>query len=168
MDRRKFLSAVAAGAGAIAGLAAGVPLVGRLVSAARMPREEADAFQSVGSIDALVIGQPVRVAIPVSVRDGWEVREQVRAAWAIRTGENEAKVLSVVCPHLGCSVQWSGPRSEFGCPCHDSGFAADGARRHGPARRGLDALPTRLVGRDLQVQWVDYVANVAEKRPVGA
>jgi Rieske Fe-S protein len=68
-------------------------------------------------------------------------------------------VLSSVCPHEGCNVSWRDDTGGFYCPCHDSYFAPDGARLSGPARRGLDPLPTREENGMLQVQYQTFVNN---------
>lgn len=167
MDRRSFLSFLTVASGAVAGALVGVPLVGRVLAPLRKAPAADDGYHSLGALDSFEPGKPVRVTFPVTVRDGWDVTTQERAAWVVKGSDGRVAVLSTVCPHLGCSVKWEARKDEFGCPCHESGFAATGERRHGPARRGLDALPTRVVGNDLQVRWVDYVANVAEQRPVG-
>ncbi|MBU0513904.1 MAG: Rieske 2Fe-2S domain-containing protein [Proteobacteria bacterium] len=48
--------------------------------------------------------------------------------------------LKLVCPHLGCRPRWQAGQNLFVCPCHGSLFAPDGARRRGPATRGLTRL----------------------------
>ena len=168
MDRRSFLSFLTVAAGAVGGALVGVPLVGRLVAPLRPadPSQADDGWHSLGKLSSFEAGRPTRVTFPVTARDGWAVTTQERAAWVVRDGD-ATRVLSTVCPHLGCSVKWAAPKKEFGCPCHESGFAPWGERLHGPARRGLDELPTRIVGDDVQIRWVEYVANVADKRPVG-
>jgi cytochrome b6-f complex iron-sulfur subunit len=51
-------------------------------------------------------------------------------------------VISAVCPHLGCTVQWR--ETEFDCPCHGSRFRPDGSVLSGPAPRGLSWLDTGI------------------------
>jgi len=49
--------------------------------------------------------------------------------------ESTFHVISAVCTHLGCTVQWRG--EEFDCPCHGSRFRPDGNVIGGPAPRPL-------------------------------
>ena len=48
------------------------------------------------------------------------------------------RALSLVCPHLGCTVKVAG--GGFECPCHGSQFDADGGLLRGPAREPLEEL----------------------------
>ena len=166
MDRRRFLALVAVASGAIASAAVGIPIIGQLLAPLRRkavaPGED---FQSLGPLTSFPEGTPQRVALSVVVEDGWETSRQDRSAWVVREGE-KVRVLSTVCPHLGCSVKWEAPAGAFKCPCHESAFSPEGAYKHGPARRSMDELPTRISAGDVQARWVDYVANVAERRPV--
>lgn len=50
------------------------------------------------------------------------------------------RVLSALCPHLGCTVQPAG--GGFACPCHGSTFTLSGGLTQGPALSDLDQLPT--------------------------
>jgi len=50
-------------------------------------------------------------------------------------------VISAICTHLGCTVQWRG--SEFDCPCHGSRFTPNGIVISGPAPRPLSWFDTR-------------------------
>lgn len=49
--------------------------------------------------------------------------------------EGSFHVISAVCTHLGCTVQWR--EREFECPCHGSHFLPDGTVVSGPAPRPL-------------------------------
>ncbi len=98
------------------------------------------------------------------------VAEQV-AGWAKSLAEHSVyilpgkdnQVLSAVCPHEGCEVSWRDDKNVFSCPCHDSNFAADGSRIDGPARRGLDPLPSRVADGKLQVQYQSFINNTQER-----
>jgi Rieske Fe-S protein len=46
-------------------------------------------------------------------------------------------MLSPVCPHMGCQVNWNDLGKSWDCPCHGSRFHADGSYIEGPALQGL-------------------------------
>ena len=50
---------------------------------------------------------------------------------------NLIKVVSGVCTHLGCTVQWTAERDRWECPCHGSIFNRNGKVVKGPARNPL-------------------------------
>ena len=52
------------------------------------------------------------------------------------------KALSLVCPHLGCSVNMSD--EGFTCPCHGSRFYPDGSLRNGPASHPLASMKVEV------------------------
>ncbi len=58
--------------------------------------------------------------------------------------EDDFHVVSAVCSHLGCTVQWKQDKGEFACPCHGSRFRADGSNFAGPAPRPLAWYATTL------------------------
>lgn len=94
------------------------------------------------------------------------------AGWSVTVEEQQVFVLpqnrqtlSSMCPHEGCNVVWRDETNNFFCPCHDSSFAANGERVSGPARRGLDPLPTREKDGVLQVQYQTFVNNIEERVP---
>ena len=167
MDRRRFLSLTTAAASAVTGVLLGIPLVGRLLAPLSSGGSGPSPWRAVGTLKAFGLNTPVRVAFPVLVQDGWVQKTTQQAAWVVRTGEKAVRVLSTVCPHLGCSVNWKAEHDEFACPCHDSGFSKDGARQHGPARRGLDELPVRLVGDQVEIRWLEFEPGIEERRTVG-
>lgn len=53
------------------------------------------------------------------------------AAYRDETGE--LHMVSAVCPHLGCIVDWNEAEKSWDCPCHGSRFSCDGEILHGPA-----------------------------------
>lgn len=56
--------------------------------------------------------------------------------------EGGFKALSLVCTHLGCTVEDS-PEG-FACPCHGSRYDGAGAVRRGPASKPLRELRTEI------------------------
>jgi cytochrome b6-f complex iron-sulfur subunit len=52
------------------------------------------------------------------------------------------RVLSLVCPHLGCMVSES--EDGFTCPCHGSHFTSDGSLKKGPASHPLTTLEVEV------------------------
>lgn len=66
-------------------------------------------------------------------------------AYVVQPTKGQFKAFSAICPHAGCTVNFSG--SGFVCPCHGSQFdAATGAVLSGPASSGLPAIPITVVG----------------------
>jgi len=59
---------------------------------------------------------------------------------------NQFHVISAVCTHLGCTVEWKFKQDEFDCPCHGSKFKADGTAFAGPAPRPLSWYPLSVSG----------------------
>ena len=52
--------------------------------------------------------------------------------------ESGFSALSLVCTHLGCTVEQSA--DGFACPCHGSRFDSQGNMVHGPANKQLHSL----------------------------
>jgi Rieske Fe-S protein len=111
-----------------------------------------EAWLDVASLSELTGPQPVSRKIVAEQITGWAVATEEHSVFVLPAKNN--RVLSAVCPHEGCEVVWEQNGNRFSCPCHESYFAADGARLSGPARRGLDPLPTRVQDGKLQVQYV--------------
>ena len=60
----------------------------------------------------------------------------------VRKTSHGFQALSLVCPHLGCTVN-SNPEG-FACPCHGSRFSLDGSLQHGPASHSLKKLQVKV------------------------
>jgi cytochrome b6-f complex iron-sulfur subunit len=60
-----------------------------------------------------------------------------RRLFVVRDGD-DFHVISSVCTHLGCTVQWRLDERRFDCPCHGSRFREDGTVISGPAPRPLE------------------------------
>ena len=74
--------------------------------------------------------------------------------------DGQLKVLSAICPHLGCSISWQSAQDGFVCPCHGGKFAPDGTRISGPPPRGMDVLPHKVEDGKVLVNFQYFRSNV--------
>ncbi|MBU6411757.1 MAG: Rieske (2Fe-2S) protein [Verrucomicrobia bacterium] len=75
-------------------------------------------------------------------KDGVYAAFRSEGFFVIRRGE-KLMALSSICTHRACKVK-AEPDDSFYCPCHGSTFDAQGHVTHGPARRSLPDLQTRI------------------------
>ena len=134
---------------------------------------EAD-FLKVTTLDALPAdGTPLLVTVRADKQDAWS-RFPDRAIGAIYVrrlpeAETGPQAFNVVCPHLGCAVEFRPEQHDYFCKCHDSAFAFEnGAQEEGsPSARGLDTLPAELRNEDeVWVQFQNFHTGKKEKIPV--
>jgi len=119
-----------------------------------------NAWLDVASVSELSGPQPISRKIVAEQITGWAITTEEHNVFVLPAKNNQ--VVSAVCPHEGCEVAWERETNRFSCPCHESYFAADGSRLSGPARRGLDQLPTRVQDGTLQVQYQSFENNSTE------
>jgi len=113
-------------------------------------------------------GAPKKVAIVADQHDAWTLAKDVDlgAAWLVREGDG-VKAWSVVCPHLGCSVNVE-QGGGFGCPCHTSAFDKTGKKIAGPAPRDMDPLATKIENGFVYVQFARFRIGTEERVQVGS
>ncbi|HEX8846729.1 MAG TPA: Rieske 2Fe-2S domain-containing protein [Pyrinomonadaceae bacterium] len=107
--------------------------------------------------------KPIMRSIVTEHQAAWATTLEEHFVYVLPHKGNE--VLSGICPHEGCNVVWRAEANQFVCPCHDSYFAADGARLSGPSPRGLDPLEKQEKDGKLQVKYQSYVNNTEERIP---
>src|SRR5450432_2150005 len=56
---------------------------------------------------------PVQRSVTVEQLDGWRKTVSEKVVYVTKDGSGKLRVLSAICPHLGCSVQWLGAKSQF-------------------------------------------------------
>ena len=110
-----------------------------------------DRWLDVAPLNEIGGSQPVGRKVVAEHIAGWAITTEEHTVFVLPAKSNQ--VVSAICPHEGCEVLWNSQRNQFSCPCHESYFAADGARISGPAPRGLDPLPSRVQDGKLQVQY---------------
>ncbi len=154
-SRRGALSGLAKALAGLLGLGALAPLAGAFLHPLRRGVQSLRKPVKVASLADFPAQGPLRAEVVDEHHDAWMRTEQDRvgACWLRKDGA-EVRALSVVCPHLGCAVDWSPEEQRYRCPCHDARFDAAGKRLSGPAPRNMDELETRVDG-DGSV-WVTY------------
>lgn len=135
VTRRNLVLAAAWGAMAAVGGISGVAF-GRFM----MPNalEEPDPRVRIGGLDKY------REMNPGDVNEDYKNSGKF---WIIRE-EKESRIaaLSIICTHLGCVPSWLPNDRKFKCPCHGSGFKANGVNFEGPAPRPLERFKIFMDG----------------------
>jgi glycine/D-amino acid oxidase-like deaminating enzyme/nitrite reductase/ring-hydroxylating ferredoxin subunit len=67
-----------------------------------------------------------------------ELRGERVAAW--RSDAGKVTLLSPICTHMGCAVDWNDAESTWDCPCHGSRFKPNGDVLAGPAESPLEKV----------------------------
>ena len=89
-------------------------------------------------------------AVPVGKVASFTDPGSGQPAYVLHPSTADFVAFSAICPHAGCTVQYSAGNL-FICPCHGSQFNADtGAVLNGPATSGLRAIPV-VEGSDGQL-----------------
>ncbi len=78
------------------------------------------------------------------VETRFKERHGVWVVHGLYRGRRQIYALRTVCTHLGCITIWQENEQRFKCPCHGSGFYADGINFEGPAPRPLERFAIRL------------------------
>lgn len=150
--RRAFTSGVLV----TAGLAAGAyPLVQLGVN--RYATDPAQGPRMVRVLDLSSLPRagtpPVAVRVKSPVRDGWRIRDRETLVYVARENpENPTfTVMSALCSHAGCYVEFDRKAGEFLCPCHKGVFKRDGSVKDGPPTQPLARLPWELRADGLYV-----------------
>jgi Rieske Fe-S protein len=155
----------------ILGLMVAIPAFGYFFSPLRKRRgQNGSGLVDVGALSEFPVGQWRLRALEMNQEDGWKKTRVRHAIWVHREpGSQEPPVvLSSICPHLGCPINWHAEESRFFCPCHGGVFDATGKRVSGPPPRGMDRLNCEVRAGRLLVQWHDFKIGVAERVAVSA
>lgn len=81
---------------------------------------------------------------PNSVATKFKERYGVWVVHGEYRGTQQIFALRTACTHLGCITLWQPNEQRFKCPCHGSGFSADGINVEGPAPRPLERYAIRI------------------------
>lgn len=169
MERRGFAKRLASVI--IGGILGAVPLGSALAFLLDPLRRKSETagFLRVTSLDALPDGKPKKYQIVADRSDAWNFykNEPIGAVYLVRNGD-DVTAFQVICPHLGCFVDYEKASSSFKCPCHASTFKVDGSRDlianpKTPAARDLDSLEVSVRAGDVYVRYQKFQGHISEK-----
>lgn len=85
-----------------------------------------------------------RIGYPSDFGFGVDTKfQQQYRIWVVRNAE-KLFVIYARCTHLGCTPDWKPSENKFKCPCHGSGYTAEGINFEGPAPRPMDRAEVKL------------------------
>jgi Rieske Fe-S protein len=165
--RRGFLSTVTAALLAVIGLLMLIPAIRYLFAPLWRKRGAGGqpTFVDVGHLADIPIGEWRLVAVERLQEDGWRKSRTRYAVWVRRQGPGDEAitVLTSICPHLGCPINWHPDRSQFECPCHRGLFDSTGIIMGGPPPRSMDPLEFEVRAGRLWVRWQDFKIGVPDR-----
>lgn len=165
--RRSFLGALLMVGGSAVSALLAVPLV-RFALHPIFVKTTETSWSDIGSLPDLdLTAGPLRKAVQVEQRDGWRKMTSEQSVYVTRDANGKLRVLSSVCPHLGCTVPWQEEKKEFICPCHGAVFGPDGTYRGGPAPRGMDWLETKIDADRLYVRYRYFRQLIPTREVIG-
>jgi menaquinol-cytochrome c reductase iron-sulfur subunit len=147
VERRDFVTIVLAGLGSIIAGLVGLPALGYLIDPALRARKS-EAWIPLGKLENFEIGKPTLATFTRSKVNGWEKTVSSYGVFVLRKSDAEQFVLSNVCTHLSCRVNWNEEKKQYTCPCHDATFSLEGEVLGGPPPRPLD----RFEGEELKIE----------------
>jgi menaquinol-cytochrome c reductase iron-sulfur subunit len=152
----------AAGVGAVLS----IPLV-RFTLHPILAKTTETAWSDLGAAEEFAsITTPVKRLIKVEQRDGWRRVISEKSVYVTKSPDGRPRVLSSVCPHLGCAITWNESKTQFVCPCHVGIFAPDGALVSGPPPRAMDELETTVEDGQLKVKYQYFRQLVPTKEVI--
>lgn len=143
VDRRRFLSRVTIGIGAVLAAGWAIPGVAYVLSPARKEDGQAE-WIPLGSADKVEIGLPALFKATVTRASGWVTSEEEVAVYVVTDDGREYRGFSNICTHLGCRVRWVTEQDGFFCPCHNAVFGSDGEVVSGPPPAPLEEFPLKV------------------------
>jgi len=153
INRRSFLGVLLGFGTAVVGAALSIPLL-RVALHPLLSTTTRTDWSDIGKMDEFAsLSAPVKKLITVEQRDGWRKIISEKAIYILPGKNGAIRVLSPICPHLGCSIPWVEAKQQFICPCHTAIFTLDGTRVSGPAPRPMDDLESKVEEGVLKVRY---------------
>jgi len=166
-NRRSFLGALLGVGSVLVGGLLSVPLI-RFALFPLLRKTTELKSSPVGALSEFsTLTQPVMRTIQIEQVDGWRKAISEKAVYITKDQVGRLRVLTSVCPHLGCTVPWNKEKNQFVCPCHGATFMPDGTRISGPSQRGMDTLEMSVQDGQLLVRFQYFRQLVSDKEVIG-
>src|ERR1700730_1670614 len=166
VSRRSFLGVLVGFGAAVMGAALSVPLI-RFALHPLIATTTKIGWSDVGKLDEFTsLTVPVKKLIKFEQRDAWRRIVSEKAVYVMPPKDGVIRVLSPICPHLGCSIPWNEEKQEFICPCHGAVFAKDGTRVSGPSPRSMDDLDSKIENGTVKVRYQYFRQLIPQKEPL--
>jgi Rieske Fe-S protein len=104
-----------------------------------------------GPLEKYPIGIPTWFEFTHTQVNGWERTAINYGLFVVRKSEDEIRVFSDICTHLGCRVTWHPDQEHYISPCHDGHFDITGNVVSGPPPRPLDEFIAEIKNGNLLV-----------------
>ncbi|HEY6073028.1 MAG TPA: ubiquinol-cytochrome c reductase iron-sulfur subunit [Anaerolineales bacterium] len=155
MSRRDFIKTIFMGVGGMIGAALGIPSFAYLLSPGAQSTEDEGQID-LGPLENYPIGLPTRFDFTRTRVNGWERTATNYGMYVVRTGDQDVRVFSDICTHLGCRITWHPNIENYVSPCHDGHFDMLGNVVSGPPPRPLDEYVTKIEAGSLYVNLPAY------------
>jgi menaquinol-cytochrome c reductase iron-sulfur subunit len=166
-NRRSFLGALLGVGSTFVAALLSVPLI-RFALFPLLRRTTELKSSPVGALNEFSsLTLPVMRTVQIEQVDGWRKAISEKAVYITKDQQGQLRVLTSVCPHLGCTVPWNKEKNQFICPCHGAAFTPDGSRISGPSQRGMDTLETSVQDGQLLVRFQYFRQLVSDKEVIG-
>lgn len=151
VSRRRFMSATATGAGAIAAASFTLPALGFAI--APVFHRAAASWQDLGPLSAFTDANYVPATIRLDPNVGqaglstaYVRKHNLEVDGPVKDRYDHVIAISSRCVHVGCPVRYVQAAQSFVCPCHGGVYNFRGMRVGGPPPRPLDRFFTLVRG----------------------
>ena len=170
ITRRNFFKKSTIGLGSLLTVMIGYPLISSIVTQSKSIIK--GVFSKIGLIKEIPnsfspVKNPTKKNFTLEQQDAYVTFKEPEDIWVVKKSEEDLKVFSPICPHLGCRYGWDSDRKLFVCPCHNSVYTIEGDVVSGPAPRGLDTLPQEVKNGNLYVKYEKFEVGIPEKKIIG-
>ena len=77
------------------------------------------------------------INMDLTKNEGIVINQKGKQVAVYKDNDGKEYLLSAICPHMGCKVNWNGKDKTWDCPCHKSRFDKMGKVINGPANKDL-------------------------------